>query len=92
MVKNLPAVQEAWVRSMSWEDPLGTGMATCSNIFAWRIPWTEEPVTLTASIGADTQLCLMTLSIMSLASHKGHPMEGGRDYVLPLNHSIYIAS
>ena len=38
MVKNLPAVQEAWVQSLSWEDPLEEGMATHSSILAWRIP------------------------------------------------------
>ena len=38
MVKNLPAVREAWVRSLGWEDPLEEGMATQSNILAWRIP------------------------------------------------------
>ena len=42
MVKNLPAMQEAWVLSLGWEDPLEKGMATHSNILAWRIPWTEE--------------------------------------------------
>ena len=43
MVKNLPAVQEIWVQSLGWEDPLEKGMATRSRILAWRIPWTEEP-------------------------------------------------
>ena len=43
MVKNLPAMQETQVRSLSWEDPLEKGMATHSSILAWRIPWTEEP-------------------------------------------------
>ena len=42
-VKNLPAVQETWVQSLSQEDPLEEGMATHSSVFAWRIPWTEEP-------------------------------------------------
>ena len=42
-VKNPPAVQETWVRSLGQEDPLGKEMATRSSIFAWRIPWTEEP-------------------------------------------------
>ena len=42
-VKNLPAVQENWVRSLGWEDPLEKGMATHSSILAWRNPWTEEP-------------------------------------------------
>ena len=43
MVKNLPAVQETWVQSMGWEDPLEKGMAIYSSILAWRILWTEEP-------------------------------------------------
>ena len=34
---------EIWVRSLDWEDPLEEGMATHSNILAWRIPWTVEP-------------------------------------------------
>ena len=37
-VKNLPAMQETWVRSLAWEDPLEEGMATHSSILAWRIP------------------------------------------------------
>ena len=40
MVKNLPAMQEP--QEMR-EDPLEEGMATHSNILAWRIPWTDEP-------------------------------------------------
>ena len=43
MIKNLPAVQETWVCSLSREDPLEKGMATHSSVLAWRIPWTEEP-------------------------------------------------
>ena len=43
MVKNLQAVQETWVPSLGWKDPLEKGMATHSSIFTWRIPWTEEP-------------------------------------------------
>ena len=43
MVKNLPAMQETSVLSLSWEDPLEKGMATHSSILAWRIPETEEP-------------------------------------------------
>ena len=42
-VKNLPAMQEMWVWSLGWEDPLEKEMATHSSIFAWRILWTEEP-------------------------------------------------
>ena len=43
MVKNLLAIQETWVRSLGWEDPLEKEMATHFNILAWRIPLTEEP-------------------------------------------------
>ena len=43
MVKRLPAVQETWVRSLSWKDPLEKEMATHSSILAWKIPRTEEP-------------------------------------------------
>ena len=43
VVKNLPAMQETWVRSLGREDPLEKGMATHSSILAWKIPWTQEP-------------------------------------------------
>ncbi|CAI9165373.1 unnamed protein product [Rangifer tarandus platyrhynchus] len=39
LVKNPPAMQETWVRSLGWEDPLKKGKATHSSILAWRIPW-----------------------------------------------------
>ena len=42
-VKNLPAVQETWVQSLGWEDPLEKEMATHSSILAWKFSWTEEP-------------------------------------------------
>ena len=42
-VKNLPAMQETWVQSLGWEDPLEKEIATCSSILAWRISWMEEP-------------------------------------------------
>ena len=42
-VKSPPAMQETWVQSLGWEDPLEEEMATHSRIFAWKIPWTEEP-------------------------------------------------
>ena len=42
MVKNLPAMQEPLVPTLSPEDSLGKGIATHSSILAWRIPWTEE--------------------------------------------------
>ena len=42
MVKNLPAMQETWVRSLGEEVPLEKEMATHSSVLAWRIPWTEK--------------------------------------------------
>ena len=42
-VKNLPEMQETWVRSPGQEDPLQKGMVTHSSILAWRISGTEEP-------------------------------------------------
>ena len=43
MVKNLPAMQETWVRPQGWEDALEKEMVIHSSILAWRIPQTEEP-------------------------------------------------
>ena len=50
-VKDLSAMQETQVRSLGWEDPLEKGMATHSNILAWRIPWREKQRGLVGSIG-----------------------------------------
>ena len=55
LVKNLPAVQETWVQSLGWEDPLEKEMATHSSILAWRIPWTEDPGRL-QSMGSQREL------------------------------------
>ena len=41
-VKNLPPMQETWVRSLGRKDPMQKGMTAHSNILAWRIPWIEE--------------------------------------------------
>ena len=46
LVKNLPAIWETWVQSLSWEDPLEKEKATHSSILAWRIPWTVQPMRL----------------------------------------------
>ena len=43
LVKNVPAMQETWVLSLGWEDPLEEEVAAHSSILAWEIPWTEEP-------------------------------------------------
>ena len=41
-VKHLPAMQDTWVPSLGWEDPLEEGMATHSSILAWKIPFDRE--------------------------------------------------
>ena len=43
VVKNLHAMQETWVQSLGWEDPLENEMVIHSSTLAWRIPWTEDP-------------------------------------------------
>ena len=40
LVKNPPAMQETWVQSLGWEDPVEERKATHSSILSWRIPWT----------------------------------------------------
>ena len=58
LVKNLPAMQEAWVGSLGWEDPLEKGKATHSSILAWRIPWTSHGVTKSQAQLSDFQIDL----------------------------------
>ena len=46
MVKDplpMEEIEEMWVRSLGWEDPLEENMAAHSSILAWGTPWTEEP-------------------------------------------------
>ena len=54
VVKDPPAMPKTQVQSLDQEDPLEEGMATHSNILAWKIPWTEKPVRL-QSIGPVTK-------------------------------------
>ena len=42
MVKHLPTMQETWVRSLGWGDPLEMEMATHASTLVWKIPWMEE--------------------------------------------------
>ena len=51
MVKRLSAVQETWVRSPGWKDPLEKEMAVHSRMLVWKIPWMEEPGRLQAYVG-----------------------------------------
>ena len=69
--KNLPAMQENWVRSLGQEDPLEKGIATHSSILAWRIPWTEGPSVLHSPWGhkeLDTTERLNNKDLLELCS------------------------
>ena len=74
MVKNLPAVQETWIRSLGQEDPLEKEMATYSSILAWEIPWTEKPGGLQSMglqrVGQDCLTNTFTFSEFCLNSDK----------------------
>ena len=59
LVKNPPAMQETWVWSLGWEDPLEQGRVTHSGILPWRIPWTAEP-TGSQRVGQDWAACIFT--------------------------------
>ena len=50
MVKHLPAIWEAQVQSLGWEDPLEKEMATHSSTLAWKIPWTKATVHRVATV------------------------------------------
>ena len=52
MVTKLPALQETWVQSLDWEDPLEEGMATHFSIRAWRIPMDREEPSGLQSVGS----------------------------------------
>ena len=64
LVKNPPAMQETWVRSLGWEDPLEKGKATHSSILAWRIPWGCKEVDMTELLSH------LTLSGITLTEEK----------------------
>ena len=70
MVKNLPAVQETWVRSLGQEDPPEKEMATHSRTLACKIPWTEKPGSLQCMglqrVGHDWATSFIHSRIMSL--------------------------
>ena len=70
MVKNLPVIQETWVRSLGGEDPLEEGMAIHSSILARRTPWTEEPGGLQSMGHKESDKTeQLTLSGASLVAH-----------------------
>ena len=75
MVKNMPAMQETWVRSLDWKDPLEEGMATHSSILAWRISMDRGAWRATVHGAAKSQTRLKQLNmhailnIQSLVDH-----------------------
>ena len=77
LVKNLPAMQETWVRSLGWDDPLEKGMATHSSILAWRTPWT------TVGLKLNTQKTkIMASGAITSWQIDGETMETVTDFIL----------
>ena len=69
LVKNLPAMQETWVRSLGKEDPLEKGKATHSSILAWRIlysPWDRRESNMTERLSLLLALICITLKQTSI--------------------------
>ena len=75
----MPVVQEIWVQSLGWEDPLEKEMAIHSSILVWKISWTEEPGGLQSTglqrVGHDwvTNTYLLTVngtSIIQMSTYK----------------------
>ena len=68
-VKNSPAMQEIWVQSLGWKDPLEKEMATHSNVLAWRIPWSWNLATKSWTQLSDS-LCLpLSVSVSVSLTH-----------------------
>ena len=59
MIKNPPAKQEMWVRSLGQEDSLDEEMATQFSVLAWEIHWTEDPGRL-QSMGSQSRMIIKT--------------------------------
>ena len=85
-------MQETWVRSLGWEDPLEKEMANYSSILEWRIPWTEEPGGLQSTgsqkVGHDWVTSLLSLlgrassSLPVSQEGKGKLIEFGESHLL----------
>ena len=81
LVRNLPAMQETWVRSLGWDDPLEKGKATHSSILAWRIPWTVESM---GSQGGRQDWATFAFTFMWLQSDGGQRA----DFLLVYSHLL----
>ena len=79
-VKNLPAVQETWVQSLGWEDPLEKvekAMAPHSSTLSWKIPWTEELGRLQSmgSLRDTTEQLDFHFSLSCIGEGNGNPLQ-----------------
>ena len=73
LVKNPPAVREAWVPSLGWEDPLEKGKATHSSILAWRIPWTIQSMRSQSQTGLSDFHIHFPLFRVPNTAHRNNP-------------------
>ena len=80
--------EEAWVRSLGWEDSLEKGMATHSNIFAWRIPWTEEPGRPPQSRGSQSRTWLRDFNFQRYTNDQ----QAHEKMLNITNHSVQLSS
>ena len=80
-VKNPPAMQETWVRSLGCKDHLEKEMATHSNILVWEIPWTEGPAVIVHGV-ARVRHDLATKSPPGSHVMKGYPVQLRRLYTM----------
>ena len=79
MVKNLPAMQETWIRFLGPENPLQRKMAAHSSILAWGIPWTKEPAfsCLVVSNSRVTPWTIARQVLLSMEILQAHLCVGG---------------
>ena len=63
LVKSPPVMQETWVRSLGWEDPLEKGLATHASILAWRTPWGRKELDMTEKISLSFSLVAFLIAV-----------------------------
>ena len=83
-VKNLLAMQETWVWSLGWEDPLRKGTATHFSILAWRIPWTI--------VHGVTKIQTWLSNFHFHFSHSGGTVDLGLHFTHPSSGRLHLAS
>ena len=87
MMKNLPAIQETWGRSLGGEDTLETGITTHFSILAWWIPWTEEPSRLQSMGSQRVRHDWVTNTFTFFMKEKG-----GNDYLMKKKVKVKLLS